>query len=201
MRKRILKTLAMLGLSVCLLAGGVASAFAAEPAKEECKENEHEWKVEETYVDDCIPTEFNLDGKTVILCPHCGKEGKKDPEERLSKVKFTFSNFSNLEIYKGTLKSGQEVMTVAFYYPTYTRTVVCKKCGKVADTETTKARVMTLDVTANIEMPADVLDGHSLVLVNADGTKTPVDVSIDTSRNKAFFQLNMAKGTQLLELV
>ena len=44
MRKRILKTLAMLGLSVCILVGGAVSGVAEEPARKECKENEHKWK-------------------------------------------------------------------------------------------------------------------------------------------------------------
>lgn len=201
MRNRIGRTLAMLGLSVCILVGGAVSGVAAEPASKECKDGEHEWVVEESYKDDCVPTNFSLDGKTVTLCPHCGKEGKEHPEERLTKVKNTFSNFSNLEVYEGTLKSGQQVMTVAFYYPSYIRTTLCAKCGKVRETETIKARVMTSNVVANIEIPAEALNGHSLVLVNADGTKTPVTVSISENGRKAFFQLNMASGAQLLELV
>jgi hypothetical protein len=79
MRKRILKTLAMLGLSVCILVGGAVSGVAEEPARKECKENEHEWKTFVEYREDCVPTDFTLEGKTFTLCPHCGKEGRKDP--------------------------------------------------------------------------------------------------------------------------
>ena len=91
MRKRILKTLAMLGLSVCILVGGAVSGVAEEPARKECKENEHEWKTFVEYREDCVPTDFTLEGKTFTLCPHCGKEGRKDPVQRLTKVKNTFS--------------------------------------------------------------------------------------------------------------
>ena len=70
MRKRILKTLAMLGLSVCILVGGAVSGVAEEPARKECKENEHEWKTFVEYREDCVPTDFTLEGKTFTLCPH-----------------------------------------------------------------------------------------------------------------------------------
>ena len=201
MRKRILKTLAMLGLSVCILVGGAVSGFAEEPAKKECKEDEHEGKTVVEYREDCVPTDFTLDGETVTLCPHCGKEGKKDPVQRLTKVKNTFSNFSNLEIYEGDLKSGQKVMTVAFYYQTCMNKVVCTKCGKVkSNTVVTDARVLESNVTANIELPASAVQGYTLMQVHADGSKTPVEVSYSENGQKAFFQLNMASGAQLLVL-
>lgn len=50
-------------------------------------------------------------------------------------------------------------------------------------------------------MPVDAVKGYSLLLVNADGTKTPIDVSIDEARNKAFFQLNTKGGAKLIEMV
>ena len=67
MRKRILKTLAMLGLSVCILVGGAVSGVAEEPARKECKENEHKWKTFVEYREDCVPTDFTLEGKTFTL--------------------------------------------------------------------------------------------------------------------------------------
>ena len=196
MRKRILKTLAMLGLSVCILVGGAVSGVAEEPARKECKENEHKWKTFVEYREDCVPTDFTLEGKTFTLCPHCGKEGRKDPVQRLTKVKNTFSNFSNLEIYEGSLQDGPKIMTVAFYYQTCMNKVVCTKCGKVkSNTVVTDARVMDSDVTANIELPASAVQGYTLQQVHADGSKTPVQVSYSENGQKAFFQLNMAGGS------
>lgn len=201
MRKRIMKTLAMLGLSVCILVGGAVSGVAEEPARKECKENEHKWKTFVEYREDCVPTDFTLEGKTFTLCPHCGKEGRKDPVQRLTKVKNTFSNFSNLEIYEGSLQDGPKIMTVAFYYQTCMNKVVCTKCGKVkSNTVVTEARVMDSDVTANIELPASAVQGYTLQQVHADGSKTPVQVSYSENGQKAFFQLNMAGGAQLLLL-
>ena len=195
MRKRIMKTLAMLGLSVCILVGGAVSGVAEEPARKECKENEHKWKTFVEYREDCVPTDFTLEGKTFTLCPHCGKEGRKDPVQRLTKVKNTFSNFSNLEIYEGSLQDGPKIMTVAFYYQTCMNKVVCTKCGKVkSNTVVTDARVMDSDVTANIELPASAVQGYTLQQVHADGSKTPVQVSYSENGQKAFFQLNMAGG-------
>ena len=182
MRTRILKTLAMLGLSACLLVGSAVSGFAADAAnKDTCpksKDGKHEWKITEEWKEDCVPTDFSLDGKTITLCPHCGKEGKTDPVERLSEVKFAFSNYSNIKVYKGSLKNGKTVMTVAFYNSTYIQNAVCAKCGKVENLRTTAARVMDSDTTTNIELPVDAVKGYSLLLVNADGTKTPIDVNL-----------------------
>lgn len=199
MRNRILRTLGMLGLSVCLLAGSALAGFAADaPAKEPCKENEHEWKVETDYKDECVKTEFRVGNETITLCPHCGKQNDK---ERLTKVKNTFSNFSNLEVYAGTLENGQKAMTVAFYYPTFHEKVFCTKCDTVKSETTTKARVLTSAVTANIEIPAETLGGASLVCIRPDGTRTPVSVSFSEDGRKAFFQLDMSSGAQLLYLV
>ena len=163
MRTRILKTLAMLGLSACLLVGSAVSGFAADAAnKDTCpksKDGKHEWKITEEWKEDCVPTDFSLDGKTITLCPHCGKEGKTDPVERLSEVKFAFSNYSNIKVYKGSLKNGKTVMTVAFYNSTYIQNAVCAKCGKVENLRTTAARVMDSDTTTNIELPVDAVKG------------------------------------------
>lgn len=195
----------MLGLSVCVLAGSMVSGFAAEASdKDACpksKDGKHVWTVTEEWKEDCIPTDFKLDDETITLCPHCGTEGKEKPEPRLTKVKGAFSNFSNLEVYKGSLKNGKQVMTVAFYNATYIRRVVCTECKEVKSEETTKARFMASDVKANIEMPVDTVRGYTLLLVHADGTKTPIDVSINEERNKAFFQLDVKSGPQLIELV
>lgn len=203
MRKRILKTLAMLGLSACILVGSAVSGFAADAPdkKEECKEDKHEWTTVVEYRDDCVPTEFQTSAGKIVLCPHCGKEGKKDPVECLSLVKNTFSNFSNLKIYSGTLENDQKVMTVAFYYPTRIETDVCTKCDKVGAKRTYDARVMKFGVTANIEMPAEVLNGYTMMLVQADGSETPVEYLVSENGKKAFFQLDMTMGAQLIHLV
>ena len=60
---------------------------------------------------------------------------------------------------------------------------------------------MDSDTTTNIELPVEAVKGYSLLLVNADGTKTPIAVSIDEARNKAFFQLNTKGGAKLIEMV
>lgn len=67
----------MLGLSVCILVGGAVSGVAEEPARKECKENEHKWKTFVEYREDCVPTDFTLEGKTFTLCPALRQGGRK----------------------------------------------------------------------------------------------------------------------------
>ena len=87
MRTRILKTLAMLGLSACLLVGSAVSGFAADAAnKDTCpksKDGKHEWKITEEWKEDCVPTDFSLDGETITLCPHCGKEIRRQTVDQI----------------------------------------------------------------------------------------------------------------------
>ena len=202
MKKRILKTLTMLGLSVCILVGGAVSGFAADAKEDKCPKSEdgkHTWEHVVEYKQDCVFTDFRVGNETVTLCPHCGREGEKNSVQSLTKVKNTFSNFSNLEIYTGTLKNGQKAMTVAFYYPTAIEKRVCTQCNKEEVLSTTKARVMAADVTANIQLPADAVKGYTLMKVNADGSQSPVEVSFDESGH-AFFQLNASSGSQLIIL-
>lgn len=199
MKKRILKMLAAVSLSACILAGGTVSGLAAEPA-DSC---EHVWQTVREYKEECVETAFSHrleDGstETIRLCAHCGKE---NGTARLTQVKNVFSNFSGLTVYSGALKNGQQVMTVAFYYPTYTEKVICEKCGKLKSETTIAARYMASPVNANIELPAEAVTGYTLLQLNADGSQSPVEVSISEDGRKAFFQLNVTTGPQLLYMV
>ena len=92
-------------------------------------------------------------------------------------------------------------MTAAFYYPTVIERVICEKCGTVKSEEITPARVMAQPVIASIEVPANTVSSYSLMQINADGTETPVSVSYNTELNKAYFQLDVTTGAQLLRMV
>lgn len=79
MRKRIMKTLAMLGLSVCILVGGAVSGVAEEPARKECKENEHKWKTFVEYREDCVPTDFTLEERPSPSARTAARRAEKTP--------------------------------------------------------------------------------------------------------------------------
>ena len=206
MRTTALKTLAMLGLSACILAGGAVSGFAAEPggSQEDCK---HEWRYETELKTTCIDTTFQhrtTDGtvETITLCPVCGKEGAsaawKPGDVQLTEVKDAFANFSGLTIHTGTLSNGMQVLTVGFYYPDTTEKQVCKLCGETQILSHSDARLMYGQVDASIELPKEVVESYDLMLVNEDGSETKLDVSI--GEKKAFFKLNMTPGTRLIRL-
>lgn len=202
MRNRVLKALAALGLSVCVLAGSAVAGMAEGTPSEKADCTEHVWKTTTEYKYDCVETAFRHqlpDGtvETLKLCPGCGRE---DGTARLKKVNGAFSNFSGLEVYSGTLKNGEQVMTVAFYYPTTIRKVVCEKCGLVKSEITTPARCMASQVEASVELPASAVEGYTLMLVHADGTESPVELSRNEETGKAFFKLDLTSGAQLLRL-
>lgn len=202
MRNRVLKALAALSLSVCVLAGG-AVAGMAEGASGDKPACEHVWTSTTTYKTECVETAFQHklpDGstETIKLCTECGKE---DGTARLTKVNGAFANYSNLQVYTGALKNGEQVMTVAFYYPTTTVKVFCEKCQKVKSETTTPARYMTEPVNASIELPAATVAGYTLMQVNADGTESPVAVSRSENGQKVFFQLDLTSGARLLHLI
>lgn len=206
MRTTARNILALLGLSVCILAGGAAVGFAAEPGStpEDCK---HEWHYETELKTTCIDTTFQhraADGtvETLTLCPVCGKEGAsaawKPGDGQLAEVKDAFANFSGLTVHTGTLSNGMQVLTVGFYYPDTTEKKICNLCGETQILSHSDARLMYGQVDASIELPKEVVENYDLLLVNEDGSETPLDVSI--GEKKAFFKLNMTPGTRLIRL-
>lgn len=207
MRTTARNILALLGLSVCILAGGAVAGFAAEPGgtPEDCK---HEWHYETELKTTCIDTTFQhraADGtmEAITLCPVCGTEAKtsvwsNEKDIHLAKVSGAFANFSGLTIYTGTLRDGMDVLTVAFYYPEETVTRTCELCKKTETVSHSDARLMASQVEASIELPKEVVENYDLLLVNEDGSETPLDVSI--GEKKAFFKLNMTPGTRLIRL-
>ena len=196
MKHRTLHLLAALGLSACLLAGGAASAFAEEtPA---C--TEHVWKRTTELKTECINTKVSLNGsdgklRTYTLCPECGHV---ENAAALTEVRGVNANFSGLKVFTGTL-DGQQVLSVAFCYPTVIERVVCETCGTVRSEDTTAARAMAADVTANVELPASAVAGYTLYQTQADGTEAPVEVSINDST--ALMRLYVGSGAQLLRMV
>ncbi len=210
MKTTAMKTLAMLGLSACILVGSAVSGFAAEPSgsqkdQEEC---EHKWKYETEVKNTCIETSYlyrNADGttQTITLCPACGQEGKVgvwDPDNaQLREVTGVSSNFSNLTVHTGTLHNGMNVMTVAFYYPEKTEKRICELCKLVETLDHSDSRFMASDIEASISLPKEVVENYDLMLVNADGTETKLDVSL--GEKQASLTLNMASGAQLIHLV
>ncbi len=198
MKRTVMKTLALLSLSACILAGGAVSAFAAEGETEPCK---HQWKAVVETRNECVETSFLhrlADGstETLKLCP---VDGEQDGKARLTRVKDVFSNFYGVTVYKGTLTNGMEAMTVAFYYPEMTEKRVCELCGLTETLSHSDSRIMASQVDASIEMPKEVVEGYDLMLVEPDGSEQKIEVSI--GEKKAFFKLNVASGARLIHLV
>lgn len=209
MRTTAMKTLAMLGLSACILVGGSVASFASEPSNSSQTECEHQWTYETELKNTCIDTSFqhkNADGttETITLCPVCGTEAKtsvwsNEKDIQLSKVSGAFANFSGLIIHTGTLRNGMNVLTIGFYYPEETVTRTCELCKKTETVSHSDARFMASQVEASIELPKEIVENYDLMLVNTDGTESKLDVSI--GEKKAFFKLDMTPGPRLIHLL
>lgn len=179
--KNMMKTIAMLNLSACVLVGGAISSFAAAPVSTTAQVVSHKTSTCGTYDDisnanATIVAQFkNADGTTssYTICAECGQV---NGTATLTKVDNAFANFSGLNVYTGTLDNGEKVLTVT-----------CLG-GQGAIT----------DVSANLELPASVVEGYDLYLVNEDGTETKLNVSIG---RKAFVKVNMQDGAALIHMV
>lgn len=179
--KKMMKTVAMLSLSACVLTGGAISSFAAEPAAASAKVLGRATSTCNVYDDEdndnaVLLAQFqNTDGTTsrYAICAECGAVNGK---ETLTKVDGAFANFSGLNVYTGTLENGEKVMTVT-----------CLG-GQGA----------LKNVAANVELPVSAVQGYDLYLVNADGTETKLDVSMGY---RAFVKVDMQDGAALIHMV
>ena len=59
---------------------------------------------------------------------------------------------------------------------------------------------MASQVEASVELPASAVEGYTLMLVHADGTESPVELSRNEETGKVFFKLDLTSGAQLLRL-
>ena len=104
--------------------------------------------------------------------------GAQKDAPALQAVTSTYTNFSGLTVFHGTLANGERIMTVALI-------------GSDGISE--------VDITLNVVVNTDVVAGYRLMLVNADGTET--ELSVGSGNGKSSFALNFANGAQIIHLV
>lgn len=181
--KTMMKTLAMLSLSACILVGGAVSSFAAGTSAYTANVLSHQTNdCEGTQRAEMVVRFTNENGssKTYTICGECGSVSGVST---LSKVSNATANFSGLKIYQGTLDNGERIMTVS-----------CLSSGYTALT----------NVSANVMMPSSSIEGYDLYLVNADGSETKLDVSTSNAWSGddwAHFDVYMDGGTALIRMV
>lgn len=177
--KHMIKTIAMLSLSACILVGGAVSSFAADPT------DRYAADILYHQADDCegtakaeIVVRFASpygDTKTYTICAECGDV---NGQSTLSAVDNAVTNFGGLEVYQGKLDNGVQVMTVS-----------CMTSGYSA-----------LDgVTANVMMPKSSIEGYDLYLIHDDGTESKLEVS--DSDNWSYINVYMENGAALIRMV
>lgn len=181
--KTMMKTLAMLSLSACILVGGAVSSFAAGTSAYTANVLYHQTNsCEGTQRAEMVVRFTNENGssKTYTICGECGSVSGSSS---LKKVSNATANFSGLKIYQGTLDNGERIMTVS-----------CLSSGYTALT----------NVSANVMMPSSSIEGYDLYLVNADGSETKLDISTSSAWSGddwAHFDVYMDGGTALIRMV
>ena len=177
--KTMMKRIAMLTLSACMLVGGAVSSFAATGAS-----SHYTVSILGHQTNDCkgtakgeIVARFSSpygDVQDYVICGECGDV---NGESCLSEVDDATANLSELCVYQGKLDNGERIMTVA-----------CLSSGVTTMT----------DVTANVMMPWDAIEGYDLYLVNADGTETKIE---PYGTDWAYIDVYMDGGTALIRMV
>ncbi len=124
---------------------------------------------------------IELPSLNVSLCPVCGtvSDGSKLALTSAS-VKIISGRIPHGEalLRVGTLASGEKLLTVGYVYGGQLSKASCQ---------------------VKITLPAELVNGCTLSLLNADGTETPVDCTVDG--DSAVFTLTFAQPTLAVHLV
>ena len=119
--------------------------------------------------------------------------------QRLNKVTL-YTAHAKLVVLRGVLENGMEAMTVAFYEPGISSVTACQRCGAVRDSFSSGASLPQAAENAHFTVDASLVDGYTVMLVQADGTETVLTPGI--SDGKAIFDVDMkGQGARLLHLV
>ena len=122
-----------------------------------------------------------LPALNISLCPVCGtvNDGSKLALTNAS-VKIVSGKIPHGEaiLRVGTLASGEKLLTVGYVYGGQLSKASCQ---------------------VKITLPAELVNGYTLSLLNADGTETPVDCTVDGE--SAVFTLTFAQPTLAVRLV
>ena len=156
----------------------------------------HDWNTTSTGVDNCVNVSFRHENETITLCPICGVQ---NGTQRLNKVTL-YTAHAKLVVLRGVLENGMETMTVAFYEPGISSVTACQRCGAVRDSFSSGASLPQAAENAHFTVDASLVDGYTVMLVQADGTETVLTPGI--SDGKAIFDVDMkGQGARLLHLV
>ena len=89
---------------------------------------------------------------------------------------------------------------MAFYEPGISSVTACQRCGAVRDSFSSGASLPQAAENAHFTVDASLVDGYTVMLVQADGTETVLTPGI--SNGKAIFDVDMkGQGARLLHLV
>ena len=156
----------------------------------------HDWNTTSTGVDNCVNVSFRHENETITLCPICGVQ---NGTQRLNKVTL-YTAHAKLVVLRGVLENGMEAMTVAFYEPGISSVTACQRCGAVRDSFSSGASLPQAAENAHFTVDASLVDGYTVMLVQADGTESVLTPGI--SNGKAIFDVDMkGQGARLLHLV
>lgn len=122
---------------------------------------------------DCVKWDFTLNGEDYYVCPVCGETSDGTQLELVSETTTKpitgWTPEGDLVLRVGDLSNGEKIMSVGFEFD---------------------ARLVLDTGSTDFTVPADVLDGYKLMLLDADGNETELEVTSKASG--ATFNLDFA---------
>lgn len=177
--KHMIKTIAMLSLSACVLVSGAVSSFAANAADNYTASILYHQSdaCEGTSQAEMVVRFTDAYGaaSTYTICAECGDVNGKST---LTAVKDAVANFGGLEVYQGKLDNGVQVMTVSCMTSEY---------------------AALSGVTASVMLPKSSIEGYDLYLIHADGTESKLETR--DSSSYVYLDVYMENGAALIEMV
>lgn len=120
---------------------------------------------------DCVKWDFELNGESYYVCPVCGETNDGTQLELVEKTTTKpitgWTPEGDLVLRVGELSNGEKIMSVGFEFD---------------------ARLVLDTGKTDFTVPADVLDGYKLMLLDADGNETELEV--DSKASGATFTLD-----------
>lgn len=178
--KKIMKAVAVVTLSACVMTGGALASFAAEasPYRITGYKASTCGLYDGGHCDNAVVTaNYTAPDGTVKSYDFCAECGKVNDKAVMTEITDSFSAYGQLYVYTGTLDNGEKMMTVT-----------CLSGQGAMD-----------EIDPRVRIANEAVQGYDLYLVAEDGTETKL--AADAGRYYTSYRVPMEKGAALIHMV